>query len=153
MRLREHLQISRDALRSWLIGQCWDALMVGVLWFVGLLLIGVPLAWLWAVFAAVLQLIPIVGTALALVGPTIAALIGGGVGQMLYVLILYAGIALIDGLILQPYIFKQTAKVPVWASIVAPLALGAFFNVWGVVLSVPLLVVVYAYRARRGGLE
>jgi predicted PurR-regulated permease PerM len=43
---------------------------------------------------------------------------------------------------------KRTARIPVWASILTPLVLGVFLNVWGVVLSIPLLAVIYAYRER-----
>jgi predicted PurR-regulated permease PerM len=43
---------------------------------------------------------------------------------------------------------KRTAKVPMWASILAPLVLGFVIPFWGVLLAAPLLAVVYAYRAR-----
>jgi predicted PurR-regulated permease PerM len=149
VKIGEHLQISGTALRNWLIGQIYDALIVGLLWLTGLHWIGVPAPWLWALVAAILQLIPIIGAPLALIGPMTTALISSGPERMLYVLLLYGGIALVDGILLQPFIFKRTARIPVWASILTPLVLGAFFNVWGVVLSVPLLAVVYAYRARK----
>ena len=148
MRLEEHFQITRTALLNWFVGQMYDAVIVGLLWLIGLLWIQVPLAPLWAVIAAILQLVPIIGTVLALLGPTIAALVTGDPDRMLYVIALYAAIAVIDGLLLQPLIFKRTARVPVWASILAPLVLGAFLGIWGVLLSVPLLAVIYAYRSR-----
>lgn len=68
--------------------------------------------------------------------------------HFLYVLILYAIIVVMDGLILQPYIMRRTAKVPIWASILAPLVLGFVVPFWGVLLAPPLLAVVYAYKAR-----
>lgn len=60
---------------------------------------------------------------------------------------LYAGIVVVDGLLLQPYIMKRTAKVPIWASICAPIVLGILIPFWGVLLAPPLLAVVYAYKA------
>jgi predicted PurR-regulated permease PerM len=146
--LNEHFQITRDALRSWLIAQAYDALIVGLIWLAGLLLIGVPFAPLWALVAALFQFVPLIGTVFALIGPLAAGLITGGGTLMLYVLVLYAFIALLDGFVLQPLLVRRTARVPVWASILAPLVLGALLNVWGVVLSIPLLAVIYAYRAR-----
>ncbi|MGA8311218.1 MAG: hypothetical protein WB755_14385, partial [Terriglobales bacterium] len=50
--------------------------------------------------------------------------------------------------VLQPFIMKRTAKVPVWASILAPIVLGIVIPFWGVLLAPPLLVVLYAYKAR-----
>jgi len=69
----------------------------------------------------------------------------------LYVLILYAVIVVVDGLLLQPYIMRRVARVPMWASILAPLVLGFVIPFWGFLLAPPLLAVVYSYRARRIG--
>jgi predicted PurR-regulated permease PerM len=59
---------------------------------------------------------------------------------------LYAGIVVVDGLALQPYIMKRTAKVPIWASILTPIVLAFVIPFWGVSLAPPLLAVVYAYK-------
>ncbi|MGH9689466.1 MAG: AI-2E family transporter, partial [Candidatus Acidiferrales bacterium] len=118
MNLDDHLRLAGGALKNWLIAQCEDSLAVGALWYVGLRAIGVPLAPLWAGLAAVLQFVPHLGPALGMVAPTIAAAIHfGDWRHPLYVLMLYAGIAVVDTLALQPYIMKRTAKVPIWASI------------------------------------
>jgi len=63
-------------------------------------------------------------------------------------LILYALIVVIDGLWLQPYIMRRTGKVPIWASILAPIVLGIIIPFWGVLLAPPLLAVIYAYRRK-----
>ncbi|PYT84504.1 MAG: hypothetical protein DMG40_01285 [Acidobacteria bacterium] len=47
---------------------------------------------------------------------------------------------------LQPYIMKRTAKVPIWASILAPIVLAFVIPFWGVFLAPPLLPVVCAYK-------
>jgi hypothetical protein len=43
---------------------------------------------------------------------------------------------------------KRTVKVPIWASITFPLVMGFFFNFIGVLLSGPILAVIYAYKHR-----
>ena len=143
----DHLRITGSALKSWLIAQSQDAAVVGLLWLAGLMIIRVPWAPLWALLAAGLQFIPHLGPVLALIGPSVAAAVSGGWERLLYVLILYAGIALVDGFVLQPYLMKRTAKVPVWASILTPIVLGLIFSFWGVLIAAPLLAVIYAYRA------
>lgn len=149
MGFNDHLLITGDALRRWLVAQSQDALCVAVLWLIGLLIIGVPWAPLWAVLAAALQFVPHLGPAISLIGPAIAAVVSGGFMQMIYVFMLYAVIVFIDGMILQPYLMRRTARVPIWASILTPIVLGLFFSFWGVLLAAPLLAVVYAYRARK----
>ena len=145
-KLHQHLSISGKALQHWLIAQLYDAVTVGVLWLIGLLLLRVPLAPFWALLAGMFQLVPIIGILFGLVGPVTAAAVSGGITRMFYVLILYAIIVMIDGFVLQPMLMKKSTHVPIWASIITPLLMGSFLNVWGVVLSVPVLAIIYAYR-------
>jgi predicted PurR-regulated permease PerM len=146
MKPGQHFSITSSALRRWFAAQLYDALAVGVLWLIGLLILRVPLAPLWALLAGAFQFVPIIGTTFALVGPVAAAALSGGILRTSYVLILYAVIVMADGLVLQPMLMKHSARVPIWASILTPLVLGSLLSIWGVLLSVPLLVIIYAYR-------
>lgn len=151
MKIDDHLRLTGDALKNWALAQLQDSLAVGVLWFIGLHYLRIPLAPLWALLAALLQIVPHLGPILGLIGPVIAATVSWRDWQHpLYVLILYAVVVVIDGLLLQPYIMRRTAKVPIWASIVVPIVLGIVWPFWGVLVAPPLLAVVYAYKARYG---
>lgn len=121
---------------------------VGLLWLAGLLILHVPWAPLWALLAAVLQIVPHFGPLLGLIGPVLAAIIAKRDWEHpLGVLSLYAVVVVIDGLLLQPYIMRRTAKVPIWASILAPIALGIIWPFWGILAAGPLLAVLFAYKA------
>ena len=145
----DHLRTTGSALKNWAIAQLQDSLAVGVLWLIGLYVLRVPLAPMWAAIAAVLQIVPHVGPILGLLGPVLAATIKWmDWRHPLGVLVLYAIIALLDGLLLQPYLMKRTTKVPIWASVLTPIVLGVIWPFWGVLLAAPLLAVLYAYRAR-----
>jgi predicted PurR-regulated permease PerM len=145
---REHFRITGGALRNWFIAQTYDALAVGAIWLVGLLIIGVPWAPLWALLGALFQYVPNIGPILTLIGPLLAGFVSSESIRGLYVLILYAIIVVVDGLVLQPYLMKRTVKVPILMSIFAPIVLGFLIPFWGVLLAAPLLAVVYAYRAK-----
>ena len=154
MNFRDHLRTTVGALRNWVIAQVQDSLAVGVLWLIGLSVLDVPWAPLWALVAAILQMVPHFGPILGMIGPVLAATIAWRDWQHpLSVLALYAVIVVIDGLLLQPYIMRRTAKVPIWASIVVPIVLGILWPFWGVFVAPPLLAVVYAFKARfeKGG--
>jgi predicted PurR-regulated permease PerM len=147
--LHDHLRTAGGALKNWAIAQVQDSLAVGALWLIGLYILHIPLAPLWALLAAMLQIVPHLGPILGLIGPVLAATVAWRDWQHpLSVLALYAGIVVIDGLLLQPYIMRRTAKVPIWASIVVPIVLGIMWPFWGVFVAPPLLAVVYAYKAR-----
>ena len=149
MDFHQHARVTGSALKRWLLAQTYDAAAVGAMWFVGLLILGFGLfgSAVVAGLAFVLQFIPHFGPVLTVAIAGLAGLIGGGVYRFLFVLTLYAVVVVVDGLVLQPMIMKRTARVPVWASILAPLVLGFFFSFWGVLLAAPLLAVVYAYRS------
>src|SRR5690348_18235289 len=105
MAFKDDIRLTGSALKRWAIAQLQDSLAVAILWLVGLWIIGVPWAPLWAVLAAVLQIIPHLGPVLGLIGPVLAALLQWADWQHpLYVLILYAIIVVVDGFLLQPYI-------------------------------------------------
>ena len=54
----------------------------------------------------------------------------------------------IDQLVLQPWLMKRMARVPLWASILVRLvlALNPITPFWGVLLAPPILAVIYAFR-------
>jgi predicted PurR-regulated permease PerM len=152
MAFRDHVRTTGSALWKWFVAQCYDSLAVALLWLVGLLIIGVPWAPLWAVLAGLLQFVPHLGGPLALIFPAIASLsVPDHRVRFFYVLILFASIMLIDGFFLQPYFMKRTAKVPFWAALLTPIAVAVLIPFWwAILLAPPLLAVVFAFwRSRR----
>ena len=149
MTVHDHLQLTGTALKQWLIAQLQDSFVVFGLWLIGLWILHVPWAPLWAVLAAILQFVPHLGPVLGVIGPVLASAVRWGDWEHpCYVLGLYALIVVIDGFLLQPYLMKRTAKVPIWASIFTPIILGFVIPFWGILFAPPLLAVVYAYRRR-----
>lgn len=145
----DHVRLTGGALKNWAIAQLQDSLAVGALWLIGLYILHVPLAPMWAVIAALFQIVPHLGPILGLLGPVLAATIKWmDWKHPVGVLVLYAIIVIFDGLLLQPYIMRRTAKVPIWASVLAPIVLGVLWPFWGVLVAAPLLAVLYAYRAQ-----
>jgi len=150
--LGDHFRVTGGALKSWFVAQCQDSLAVGVLWLIGLYALRVPWAPFWALLATVLQFVPHLGPALGVVGPVIAAAIRWGDWEHpAYVLGLYAVIVVLDGFLLQPYLMRRTAKIPMWVSILTPLVLGFVLPFWGIFLAPPALAVVYAYKTMPRG--
>jgi Predicted permease len=147
---RYHFDLTFGALKRWFIAQCYDSLIVGILWLIALLILRVPLAPFWAFLAAGFQFVPNFGPILGLIGPAISLGIkGAGWESLIWLGLSYAVIVVVDGLVLQPYLMKRQNRVPFWASLLAPLVLGFIIPFWGVLLAPPLLAVIYAYRGRK----
>jgi predicted PurR-regulated permease PerM len=146
---RSHARITGSAIKNWFIAQCQDSLAVALMWLVGLLIIRIPWAPLWAILAGLLQFIPNFGVMIAVIGPALVGAFSSDSMRFFYVLILFAIIMVVDGLFLQPYLMKRTAKIPFWAALFTPIVLGIIIPFWGVLLAPPLLAVFFAFRQKR----
>lgn len=147
---QSHLRTAGSALVNWWRAATLDALIVGVLWFIGLELIRVPLAPFWALLGAVLQIIPTFGGMIALIGPVLSVAFQGSEDwwRLGLVLGLYGLIAILEGLVIGPYLLHRTTRVPWWAAFLGPIVLGIVIPFWGVLLAPPILAVVFALRDR-----
>ena len=152
MAWHDHARTTGSALKNWFVAQCYDSAAVALLWLVGLLIIGIPWAPLWALLAGLLQFIPHLGGPIAVVIPAIlGALSPDHHMRFFYVLMLFAVIMVTDGFFLQPYFMKRTAKVPFWVALVTPIAVALLIPAWwAILLAPPLLAVVFAFRRRPG---
>ena len=144
-----HLRTAGGALVNWWRAVTIEGLCVAVLWLIGLLLLKVPLAPLWALIAGLMTMVPNIGGVIALLGPAFSILVthpDQPMYRLCFLLGMYAVIVVIDQLMLQPLIMKRVTRVPVWASILVPIVLGIVIPFWGILLAPPLLAIVYAFR-------
>jgi len=151
----DHVRTTGSALKNWFLAQCYDSAAVALLWLVGLKIIGIPWAPLWAILAGLLQFIPHFGGPLAVIIPSIVgALTPDHHIRFFYVLILFAAIMVIDGFFLQPYFMRRTARVPFWASLLTPIVVALLIPAWwAILLAPPLLAVAFAFRRTRDSLS
>ncbi|MGC2698070.1 MAG: AI-2E family transporter [Candidatus Angelobacter sp.] len=144
-----HARTTGAALKHWFIAQCYDSIAVAFLWLVGLLIIGIPWAPLWAILAGLLQFIPNFGGPIAVIIPAILGALSSNHMRFFYVLMLFATIMVTEGLFLQPYLMKRTAKVPFWAALFGPIIVALLIPFWwAILLAPPLLAVIYAFRRK-----
>src|ERR1700758_3909876 len=147
---RTHAQTAGTALLNWWRAVSIEALCVAILWWIGLALIHVPLAPVWALIGGLMTFVPNFGGVITVIFPVMTILLSGkDLERLGFVLGLYAVIVIIDQLILQPWLLKRTSRVPIWASIVVPIVLGIVIPFWGILLAPPLLAVIYAFRRPR----
>ncbi len=148
----DHLRTAGGALLKWWQATSIEALCVAVLWFIGLEILHVPLAGAWALVAGLMAFVPNFGGVISLLGPTFSVLLTGhDEERLIWLLCVYAAIVVIDQLLIQPLLMKKVTRVPIWASILAPIVLGIVIPFWGVLLAPPLLAVIYAFRRPKTG--
>lgn len=139
-RAAEILHECGAVLRGWLAGQGFAMVVSGLITWVGLLLLGVPLAGVLAVLAALLGFIPNIGPVIAAVpAMLLAATISPWLA--LWVALLYLGTQFIEGNILTPMVQAEMADLPPAALLLAQVLMAAFFGLLGVALAAPLAAV------------
>lgn len=135
-RAREVLLAMGNALRWWLIGKALSMLIVGIVIFIGLLALNVPLAGALALIAGLLDFIPNVGPILALVPAALFALLQGPT-QLLYVVVLYVVVQTLEGYLLTPLIERQTVKLPPALTLTVMVIATLLFGALGLLLAAP----------------
>lgn len=150
-RTRSLLEESASALRHWLFGALLSMLTIGVLTFLGLSLLGVPLALLLALIAALLAFIPNIGPVLAAVPAVLLSLLEGP-QLALYVGLLYIGVQTVESYLITPFIQRKTVSLPPALTITAQFLLGMTAGGFGLFVATPLAAVglTVARRLRSG---
>ena len=142
------LQTSEQIFRGFVGGQLVVALLLGVMYFVGMTLCGFPYATVISLLVAVLSLIPILGT-------LISALIGcflilvAAPEKIWYFIILYIVLQRIEADLLYPKIVgKAVGLSELW--VLAAVTIGASLGgIAGMIVCVPLFSVLYALLAEK----
>ncbi|MCU1288935.1 MAG: family transporter [Acidobacteria bacterium] len=140
-RVREILYEIGETLSWWLIGKGASMIFIGLLTWVGLSFIGVPLALSLGLIAGLLSFIPNFGPILSAVPAILLAFIDSPISA-LYVLGLYVGVQLIESNLVTPMIERETVELPPVLTIVSQLALAILFGAPGLILATPILAVV-----------
>ncbi len=140
-RVSEVLDTIYHTLRWWLIGKVGSMIFIGVLTWIGLSIMGVPLALTLGLIAGLLSFIPNFGPILSAIPAILLAFIDSQISA-LYVLGLYGGVQVIESNVVTPIIERETVELAPALTIIFQLALGAMIGGLGLVLATPLLAVV-----------
>jgi len=125
----------------WMQGQILLSVIVGVLVYLGLLIIGIPHAFLLAVVTSMAEIIPVFGSLLSGVIAAAVASSAGGVALALIVIGLYIVVNQFESNLIYPLIVKKVVGLPPLLVILALIAGGTLAGFLGVLLSVPIAAV------------
>src|SRR5690606_38407232 len=115
--------------RYWLVSAVFG-LIVAIFDVVGLWFLQVPLALVWGLVSFITNFIPNIGFVLGLVPPALLALLDGGPGKMVAVIVLYSVLNVVIQVIIQPKFTGDAVGVTpavsflslvIWAFILGPL--------------------------------
>ena len=127
-------------LRHWLAGKALMMLLIGVVSYVALLLIGVPLALLLAVIAGATSFIPIIGPAIA-GGLIVLVALTESWQLALWAIGFYLALQTLESYLLMPLIQSKAVDLPAGVVIASQVLFGILFGALGVALATPIAAV------------
>lgn len=138
---RAYLSRCNQILNRYVVFNILDALIVGVVNMVFMMIMGFPYAWLISFVVALTNLVP-----------TFGPFVGGGIGAFILLLVKpwYAlafmaftlVLQLIDGYVLKPKIFGGSLGVPALWILIGIVVSGKMFGVIGILLSIPIVAII-----------
>ena len=128
-------------LQHWLLGQVIAMTIIGVLTWIGLMIIGVPLAGALGLIAGILDFIPVVGPWIAGILAVLLAIVQEPM-KAVWVAVLFIALHLFEGHVLIPQVQKYSTQLPPVLTILALALFAKVFGFMGLLVATPLLVVV-----------
>jgi predicted PurR-regulated permease PerM len=137
---REIVERLASTIRRFLVARLASMTIVWVLTTILLLVLGVPLAIFLGLTAGILTFVPYLGPIVATIPIVLVALIQTP-ELLLWALMGYTAIQLIEGYVLTPVFQKVTVYVPPAMTLITEVLMGAIFGVLGVVMAAPMIAI------------
>jgi predicted PurR-regulated permease PerM len=112
-RAERYSRVAHEVNRSvtgYMLGNCLTSLIAGIVVLVTLLLLGVPFPFLWALWVALVDFLPMIGGALAGI-PTVLFAAGHSLTAGLITLVVFLAYTQIENHVLNPVVMSQTVRV------------------------------------------
>ena len=128
---------SRRTSKYWVVNTVFGAI-VAALDTVALMILGVPLAFTWGVFAFVTNYIPNIGFVIGLIPPALLGLLSGGVPMAIWVIVIFSVINFVAQAVIQPKVTGDAVGLNTTITFVSLIFWAAIIGPLGAILAVPL---------------
>ena len=128
-------------LTWWLVGKVASMLFVGLVTWIALSIIGIPMALTLGLIAGMLSFIPNFGPILSAIPAVLIAFVESPT-KALYVVLVLIAVQIVESNIVTPLIERETIELPPGLTIIFQLGLAALVGGLGLVLATPLLAVI-----------
>lgn len=128
---------------GFLEGKVIDSTIIGVIYYIAMLIMGIPYAPLIAVVCGVTNIIPIFGPFLGAIPSGIIILSAGQPIKVLWFVIFVCVMQFIDGYIIDPHIVGGNIKISSFSVIFSVIFFGGLWGFSGLLVGVPVFAVIY----------
>ena len=143
----EIASLSYKTFANFLSGQCLEAVILGFMFFIVLLIGGFPYAGTIAVIIGSMAIIPYIGAFIGLVlGALLIAMVS--LKKMVWFVIVFFIVQQIEGQIIYPRVVGGSVGLPALWTLLAVIVGGNVSGILGIVVFIPLFSVIYALLRR-----
>jgi predicted PurR-regulated permease PerM len=139
---RDHARYVMDRLRrswiGWMQGVVFDMFISGTLLYIGLTIIGLDFAILFAVLTALLVVVPYFGAIIGAVPPVLFGLTDSP-GKALAVLIVYVLVQQVESNVIIPLVMSRTVRLHPAVIAIGVVVVGRLFGIVGLFVAVPVI--------------
>ena len=128
-----------ETLRAWIVGQLLAMIFLGVLTWIGLMILRVPYALAFGTFTGLLVAIPFFGTLLSTLLPALFVLGSQSALHALFVVLLGVLLHLVEANFVHPMIMERQVHLPPVLSILSVLVMAELIGPIGLLVAVPVL--------------
>lgn len=128
-------------LKGWLKGAMLAMLIIAIFTFIGLKIIGMPMALALAVMAGLLNFIPNFGPLIAMI-PAILIGLTIETNTAFIIALMYVGIQALESNVVTPMVQNAIIKIPPAMIIISQVLIGTLTGGLGIILATPLLAVI-----------
>ena len=146
MKIRDIARLSNITCAHFVSGQCLEAVIIGVLCFIGMLILGIPYAATISVLIGVTALVPIYG---AFIGTIVGAFLIFMVSPLkaLIFIIFILVLQQLEGNLIYPKVVGKSVGLPgIWVFVAVTIG-GALAGIVGMLISVPIASITYSVLA------
>ncbi len=136
-------ELANSTFTSFLTGQCLDAALFGIIFFVCMTILKLPYALIISVLLSVTALIPYIGAFITLVVGAILIAVTSPIKALWYV-ILFLVLQQVEGNFMYPKIVGKSVGLPALWALVAALIGGSIFGFIGMIISIPISSILYS---------
>jgi predicted PurR-regulated permease PerM len=137
IKVRQAMPEISKVVSGYLVGQIVTSLLFGIFTFIVLSIAGVPQPLFLALFAAILDAIPIVGVFIATI-PAFLLALTVSVPAAIAVLIAYVAYQQVENYVIVPRVYRNTLQISSFAVLIAVVVGSELLGIIGVLIALPL---------------
>jgi predicted PurR-regulated permease PerM len=136
---RKVIEQAASVAKNYLAGRLFLMTILGIIYTLGLSLIGTDQALFFGVLAAILAIVPYIGNIIGATFPIAMALGQGDTTQALYIVILFSAVQLIENYVLEPLVVGRKVDLNAFFAIAIVILGEIIWGVPGAILAMPIL--------------